>query len=339
MFLKHKLTRPPPPAAAPRLGSLQRLDRRVRRDHVAAAVAVEPDRSDRLADLEVRVGLDDALGREHGLERPDRDDLPRRQRPGAGGQEADCERLLEARQHEVVVRLVPERLPQRNLDEVDADCVADEVGHLSARDPGRDLDDPHRAVVGDDQLREGDPVAQPERVHGVHGDPLRLGEHVARRSRRDRRGSSRRRSRSPAGAAGRKASAGTHRHRARSRSRSARARRGSSRRSPRPSATRRVRHARVRRARPSTRRRRSRAGRPSRRASAPPARRPRRALRGRSACRAPRRSGAAARPRLRACGASRSCGSSDARSRCRFRADPAPPRRPRRQERRGPPRP
>ena len=56
--------------------------------------------------------------------------------------------------------------------------MPDEIGHLAARDPRRHLDDPHRAVVRDDQLREGDPVAQAERVHRVHRDPLCLGEHV-----------------------------------------------------------------------------------------------------------------------------------------------------------------
>ena len=41
------------------------------RDHVAAPVAVEPHGPDRLADLQVRVRLDDALGRQHGLEAAD----------------------------------------------------------------------------------------------------------------------------------------------------------------------------------------------------------------------------------------------------------------------------
>ena len=47
-----------------RLGPVERGHVRVGdRDHVAAPVAVEADRPDRLADLEVRVRLHDALGR------------------------------------------------------------------------------------------------------------------------------------------------------------------------------------------------------------------------------------------------------------------------------------
>ena len=114
-------------------------------------------------------------------------------------------------------------------------------------------------------------------------DPLGLRELVARRSTPDRRGSSRRRSRCRAGAAGRRASAASPRRRARSRSRSSRCPRRTPRRSPRRSATRRARRAGARRGRRATRRRRSRAGRPSRPASARPASRPRRAPPARSA--------------------------------------------------------
>ena len=62
--------------------------------------------------------------------------------------------------------------------------MADEIGHLAAGDASGDLDDAHRAVVGDDQLRERDPVPEAERVHRVDGDALRVGQHV----RVDRRG-------------------------------------------------------------------------------------------------------------------------------------------------------
>ena len=71
----------------------------------------------------------------------------------------------EARQRELVRHLVAERLAERDLDQVEADRVAGEVGHLPAGDARRDLDDAHDAVVADEQLRERDPVAQPERAH------------------------------------------------------------------------------------------------------------------------------------------------------------------------------
>ena len=108
-----------------------------------------------------------------------RGDAARRQRARLRRQEADRERLLEARQRELVGHGLAERLPERHLDEVDADRVADEVGHLAARDPRRHLD--HRdAAVGDgDQLRERDAVAQPERVHRLHRDLLGERELVA----------------------------------------------------------------------------------------------------------------------------------------------------------------
>ena len=52
--------------------------------------------------------------------------------------------------------------------------MAHEVGHLAARNARGDLDDDDLAVVRHDQLREGDAVAQAERVHGMHGDPFGL---------------------------------------------------------------------------------------------------------------------------------------------------------------------
>jgi hypothetical protein len=62
--------------------------------------------------------------------------------------------------------------------------VAREVGHLAARDARSDLDDDRAAALERDQLGEGDPVPQPQRVHGVHGDALGLGEGVAPERRR-----------------------------------------------------------------------------------------------------------------------------------------------------------
>ena len=73
-----------------------------------------------------------------------RDDAARGQRARLRGEEPDCERLREPGERDVVGDGLAERLPQRDLDEVDADRVAHEVGHLSARDARRDLDDRRR---------------------------------------------------------------------------------------------------------------------------------------------------------------------------------------------------
>ena len=54
-----------------------------------------------------------------------------------------------------------------------------QIGHLPAGDPRGDLDDERPAVVGDDQLRERDPVPQAQRAHGPQRDALRLLERVA----------------------------------------------------------------------------------------------------------------------------------------------------------------
>ena len=51
-------------------------------DHVAAAVAVAADGTDRLAELEVRVRLHDALRREHGVELADARHASGRERAG-----------------------------------------------------------------------------------------------------------------------------------------------------------------------------------------------------------------------------------------------------------------
>ena len=200
------------------------------RDHVAAPVAVEPNRADRLADLEVGVGLDDALGREHGLEAADARHATGRQRPGLGGEEADRERLLEARPGDLVGDRLAEREPKRHVDEVDARRMPHEVGHLAARDPGRDLDDGDGAVRVRDQLRERDPVTETEHLDGARRDALRERRAGRRRPTPGRRGSSRRRSRCRAAAAGRRASRPRLRRRGRSRCRSSRSRRRTPRR-------------------------------------------------------------------------------------------------------------
>ena len=187
-------------------------------DHVAAAVAVEPHGPDRLTDLEVRVRLDHALGGEHAARAPDRVTLPvgsgpGRRRSGSGSRAAAGSAAApsssgtsspSAWRSAISTRSTPTRM-------------ADEVGHLAAGDPGRHLDDGDRAVRVRDQLREGDPVAEPERLDGARGDPLRVRRAGRRRSTPGRRGSSRRRSRSRAGGAGRTASAPRPRPRGRSR--------------------------------------------------------------------------------------------------------------------------
>ena len=74
-------------------------------------------------------------------------DLADRQRPRLGGEEADRRRARVARHDELVGHLLAERLPERDLDEVDAERVEGEVGHLPARDARRDLDDERLAVA------------------------------------------------------------------------------------------------------------------------------------------------------------------------------------------------
>ena len=135
------------------------------RDHVAAAVAVAAHGPDRLAELQVRVRLDDAFCGENPVEAADPRDAAGRERARARREEADRERLPEPREGDLVRDLLAERLPQRDLDEVDADGMADEVRHLPARDASGDLDDRDRAVGRGDELRERDRVSEAERAH------------------------------------------------------------------------------------------------------------------------------------------------------------------------------
>ena len=75
-----------------------------------------------------------------------RSDAARGQRARLRGEEADRERLREAGKRELVGDLLAERLAQRDLDEVDADRVPHEVGHLPAGDARRHLDHGDAAV-------------------------------------------------------------------------------------------------------------------------------------------------------------------------------------------------
>src|ERR1700731_4659686 len=88
----------------------------------------------------------------------------------AGGEEADGEWPVEACLEHVVADGLSECLNKSDLDEVDPGSEADEVGHLAGGDACCDLDDVRFSAVGDDQLREGDPVSKAERVDGGNGD-------------------------------------------------------------------------------------------------------------------------------------------------------------------------
>ena len=191
--------------------------------------------------------------------------------PGCGGEEADRERLREARERDVVGHVLAERLQERDLDEVDADCVAHEVGHLAAGNPRGDLDDGDAAVGRRDELREGDRVARGRARAPTRRRPARRGAAARAGSTAGRRGSSRRRSRCPEDAGGRESVIERRlADRARSRCRSARRRRRTPRGAPRRSATRRSPRRGRARAPRGSRCGRRRAGRPSRPASGRP---------------------------------------------------------------------
>ena len=61
----------------------------------------------------------------------------------------------------VVGHVLAECLQQCDLDEIHADGVAHEIGHLAAGNPGGDLDDGDAAVGRGDELRERDGVRRP----------------------------------------------------------------------------------------------------------------------------------------------------------------------------------
>ena len=107
-----------------------------------------------------------------------------RKRAGLGGEEADREGLREARERDLVRDVLAERLPERDLDEIDADGVPHEVGHLAAGDPRGDLDDCDAAVRRGDELRERDRVAEAERAHRLDRDLLGEAQLLGRDRRR-----------------------------------------------------------------------------------------------------------------------------------------------------------
>ena len=95
------------------------------------------------------------------------------ERAGLGGEEADRERLRKARQRDVVGHILAERLQECDLDQVDADSVPHEIGHLAAGDPRGDLDYGDSPIGSGDELGEGDRVREAERERRVDGDAAR----------------------------------------------------------------------------------------------------------------------------------------------------------------------
>ena len=153
------------------------------RDDVAAAIAIPAHRADRLADLQVRLGLDDPVRGEDRPEIADPHDATGGQRAGRGRQEPDRERLRELRERELVGNVFAESLANRDLDHVDADRMAHEVGHLTAGDPGGDLDDGDPPIGCGDELGKRDPVPQAESPDRLDGDLSRAPQLVAVRGR------------------------------------------------------------------------------------------------------------------------------------------------------------
>ena len=251
------VTRPRRRAARRRLGALERLEVRVAdRDHVAAAVAVEPHRPDRLAHLRYVSACTTPGKREHLLERADARHLARRQRPGLGGQEADRERLRkrgQSRARRAAPRRAPAGAAPRRRSTPTAWRTRSAICPPGIR--AAHLDDDDLARRRRDQLREGDPVREPERAHRVRRDALRLLELVAVERRRvdvdpaDAEADARR----PQAVGQRQRR--SPRRRGRSRSRSSRCPRRTPRGSPPGSATRRAPRAGARRGRRPTRRR------------------------------------------------------------------------------------
>ena len=115
--------------------------------------------------------------------------------------------------------------------------MPDEVRHLAARDARGDLDHGDAAVRRGDQLRECDPVAQPERSDGALGGSLGELELVRVDRRRVEVDPADAEADPRAAAAGRRASRARRRRRGRRRCRSSRSRRRTPRGSPRWPAT------------------------------------------------------------------------------------------------------
>src|SRR5581483_9983888 len=79
-------------------------------DHVAAPIRVDLDGADGLADFDVEACLQDPRRGANAVETLDGNDLPERKRPGAGGQETDRYRAVEARLDHGVANRLPEGL-------------------------------------------------------------------------------------------------------------------------------------------------------------------------------------------------------------------------------------
>jgi len=136
-------------------------------------VAIAADGTNRLSELEIRLSLYDAFAPQHRAQVADAQDAPGRKRPRGGSEKADRERLREAWNGKRVGHLLAESLQNCDLDQVDADGVPHEVGHLAARDSRGDLDDGHASVRSRDELGKRDARAQAEGSDGVDGDLAR----------------------------------------------------------------------------------------------------------------------------------------------------------------------
>jgi hypothetical protein len=123
-----------------------------------------------VADVEVETRREHAVRGAHRLDAVDRGDDSDRKHAGAGGQEANRDRPLEARRHERIGNGFAERLGDRDVVQIDAGPEPDEIRHLSGGDARRDLDDAHAAVAPDEQLREGDAVTEAQRADRLECD-------------------------------------------------------------------------------------------------------------------------------------------------------------------------
>ena len=155
-----------------------------RRRDVAEPVGVDLQRPDPVADVEVEVGCEDAVGPSDLVKAADRGDHSDRKHARTRGEEADRDRQLEARCHELVGDRPPKRLRNCDVIEIDARSEADQVCHLPCRYASGDLDDAYRAVGAGEQLRKGNAVAKAERAHRGERDRSCLVEPLGRLHRR-----------------------------------------------------------------------------------------------------------------------------------------------------------
>jgi hypothetical protein len=130
------------------------------RDDVPPSIGVNLNRIDRFSRAHVELSLDDAGGVTNAVEAADRLDPSNRQHSRARGEKTDRERLPKFLPPKIGVQRLTQRLPQRDLEQVDADADAHKICHLSSWDPSRDFDDVNLRPRHD-QLRESDPFAQP----------------------------------------------------------------------------------------------------------------------------------------------------------------------------------